>query len=218
MTYFTPDFGREKRRGFPEAIYAEGKTPEQVFGIAEAMLAGGMPLVLITRLSAEYAAKVSKRLPALKYYETARIGVIGEFPEPAGKIVVAAAGTSDLPVAEEAAVTAEALGNGVERVYDVGVAGIQRLLAKADVFKGAGAIISVAGMEGALTSVIAGLTDCPVIGVPTSVGYGANFGGVSALLSMLNSCAGGIGVVNIDNGYGAAVLASMINKLIIKNE
>jgi NCAIR mutase (PurE)-related protein len=172
---------------------------------------------MITRFSPEAAETVNKDI-LLQYFQTARIGIIGEMPKPDGngKIVVAAAGTSDMPVAEEAAVTAEALGNEVVRLYDVGVAGLHRLLSQLETIMGAQVIISIAGMEGALTSVIGGLVDCPVIGVPTSVGYGASFNGLSALLSMLNSCASGVSVVNIDNGFGAGFLASMINHQSIK--
>jgi NCAIR mutase (PurE)-related protein len=161
----------------------------------------------------DIAEKVQKSLPALKYHELARVGIIGEMPKPdgIGKIVVATGGTCDLHVAEEAALTAEALGNEVIRVYDVGVAGLHRLLARLDVIMSARAIVAVAGMEGALPSVVGGLVDCPVIAVPVSVGYGASFNGLSALLTMLNSCASGVCVVNIDNGFGGGYLASMIN-------
>jgi NCAIR mutase (PurE)-related protein len=208
------DHHRELRQGVPEIIYGAGKTPEQVAGIVSAMIGRGQKRVLVTRLSAESAEAVQSRLPVpLQYFDMARIGVIGPIPEPdgIGKIVVATGGTSDMPVAEEAAVTAEALGNEVVRLYDVGVAGLHRLMARLDALMGAQAVIAIAGMEGALASVIGGLVDCPVIGVPTSVGYGASFGGVSALLSMLNSCASGVSVVNIDNGFGAGYLASVIN-------
>jgi hypothetical protein len=206
------DHHRALRQGVAEVIYGAGKTPEQISRIAAAMLAGEKRTILITRLSPE-AAGVLKSSYALRYHEIARVGVIGEIPAPdgIGKIVVATGGTSDMPVAEEAALTAEALGNTVVRVYDVGVAGLHRLLAHLDEIMSAKVIIAIAGMEGALASVIGGLADCPVIGVPTSVGYGASFGGLSALLSMLNSCASGVSVVNIDNGFGAGYLASMIN-------
>lgn len=212
LEYAKLDYHRELRQGIPEVIYGAGKTKEQITGIASAMMDKGQNLILITRLSPEVARKIEENLP-LKYYDIARIGIIGEIPEPdgIGKIVVATAGTSDIPVAEEAAITAEALGNFVIRLYDVGVAGLHRILSKLDIIMEAQIIISIAGMEGALTSVIGGLADCPVIGVPTSVGYGASFHGVSALLSMLNSCASGVSVVNIDNGFGAGYLASMIN-------
>jgi len=212
LGYAKIDHHRELRQGVPEVIYGAGKTPEQISGIAGAMMDKGQRLILITRLPPEAAEILEKNLP-LKYHKTAQIGMIGEMPKPdgIGKIAIATGGTSDIPVAEEAALTAESLGNEVIRLYDVGVAGFHRLLSRLDVIMNAQVIISIAGMEGALTSVIGGLTDCPVIGVPTSVGYGASFGGVAALLSMLNSCACGVSVVNIDNGFGAGYLASMIN-------
>ncbi|MCL1893704.1 MAG: nickel pincer cofactor biosynthesis protein LarB [Holophagaceae bacterium] len=212
LGYAKPDHHRELRQGIPEIIYGAGKTPEQIVGIGSAMLDKGQRLILITRLSPEVASAVSKNL-CLNYHSIARIGVIGETPAPdgIGKIVIATGGTSDIPVAEEAAITAETLGNSVVRLYDVGVAGLHRLLSKIGDITDAQVVISIAGMEGALTSVIGGLVDCPVIGVPTSVGYGASFNGLSALLSMLNSCASGVSVVNIDNGFGAGYLASMIN-------
>ena len=212
LGYAKLDHHRELRKGVPEVIYGAGKTPEQIMGITAAMLDKGQRLILITRLSQE-AAETIKKSSSLQYFQTARIGIIGEIPKPdgIGKIVVATGGTSDIPVAEEAALTAEALGNEVVRLYDVGVAGLHRLLSRLEAIMDAQVIISIAGMEGALTSVIGGLVDCPVIGVPTSVGYGASFNGVAALLSMLNSCASGVSVVNIDNGFGAGYLASMIN-------
>lgn len=212
LGYAKIDHHRALRQGIAEVIYGAGKTPEQISGIADSMLAHGQKTILITRMSREAAAFVGKR-HALNYHEIARVGIIGTIPEPdgKGKIVVATGGTSDMPVAEEAALTAEALGNNVLRLYDVGVAGLHRLLAHGEDIMSARVIIAIAGMEGALASVIGGLADCPVIGVPTSVGYGASFGGVSALLSMLNSCASGVSVVNIDNGFGAGYLASMIN-------
>jgi NCAIR mutase (PurE)-related protein len=212
LGYAKLDHHRGLRQGTPEVIFGQGKTPGQIAGISRAMMEKGQKLILITRLGEEAAAAAARELP-LNYHPMGRIGIIGEMPKPdgAGKIVVATGGTSDMPVAEEAALTAEALGNEVERLYDVGVAGIHRLLAKLDTIMGAKAIISIAGMEGALTSVIGGMADCPVIGVPTSVGYGASFNGIAALLSMLNSCASGVSVVNIDNGFGAAFIASMIN-------
>ena len=178
------------------------------------MLRSGQRTILITRLSTEAAAYLETNLP-LRYDSTAGVGIIGELPQPGGKgrIVVATGGTSDIPVAEEAALTAEALGNAVTRLYDVGVSGLHRLLANLDTIMSARVIVAVAGMEGALPSVIGGLADCPVIAVPTSVGYGASLGGIAALLSMLNSCASGMSVVNIDNGFGAGYLASMINHL-----
>ncbi|MDR2924127.1 MAG: nickel pincer cofactor biosynthesis protein LarB [Treponema sp.] len=212
LGYAKLDHHRELRQGVGEVIYGTGKTPEQITGIAAAMLDKGQRLILITRLPPETAETVKKNLP-LEYHQTARIGIIGKIPEPdgIGKIVIATGGTSDMPIAEEAALTAQALGNDVVRLYDVGIAGLHRLLSQIEIIMDAQVIVSIAGMEGALTSVIGGLVDCPVIGVPTSVGYGASFNGVAALLSMLNSCATGVSVVNIDNGFGAGYLASMIN-------
>ncbi len=214
LGYAKVDFHRGIRQGAAEVIYGAGKTPEQIAGVASAMRARGVQTVLITRLSAQSAAEVQKTLP-LSYYDAARIAIAGTLPEPdgVGNIVVATGGTSDIPVAEEAALTAQAHGNRVIRLYDVGVSGLHRLLAHAQELMSARAVVAVAGMEGALASVIGGLVCCPVIAVPTSVGYGASFGGVAALLSMLNSCASGVSVVNIDNGFGAGYLASMINHL-----
>jgi len=206
------DLHRKMRQGAAEVIYGSGKTPEQILAIADSMLKNGQETILVTRLAAEKAAELDGKLP-MTYHEAARIGVVGKIPSPngIGTIVVATGGTSDIPVAEEAALTAEVLGNRVTRLYDVGVAGLHRLLAHLDDIMGASVIIAIAGMEGALASVIGGMADCPVIAVPTSVGYGASFHGVSALLSMLNSCASGVAVVNIDNGFGAGYMASMIN-------
>ena len=206
------DLHRKMRQGAAEVIYGSGKTPEQILAIADSMLKNGQETILVTRLAAEKAAELDGKLP-MTYHETARIGVVGKMPSPngIGTIVVATGGTSDIPVAEEAALTAEVLDNRVTRLYDVGVAGLHRLLAHLDDIMGASVIIAIAGMEGALASVIGGMADCPVIAVPTSVGYGASFHGVSALLSMLNSCASGVAVVNIDNGFGAGYMASMIN-------
>lgn len=210
--YAEIDLHRHIRQGMPEVIYGEGKTAEQIQGIASAMKERGISNIMITRLSQEKADRIQQELE-MEYMPIPRIGIVNRAEaEKRGKIVVVAAGTSDLPVGEEAAVTAELYGNFVERVYDVGVAGIHRLLHRLPVFEDANAVVAVAGMEGALVSVIGGLVSCPVIGVPTSVGYGANFGGLAALLSMLNSCASGVSVVNIDNGFGAGVLASKINK------
>ncbi|MEA4814063.1 MAG: nickel pincer cofactor biosynthesis protein LarB [Oscillospiraceae bacterium] len=208
------DHHRGLRQGAAEVVYGAGKTPEQIVKIAKAMRNRGQETVLITRMKPEAVPIVSAELP-LRYFEMGNVGIVGEFPKPdgLGKIVVATGGTSDMAVAEEAALTAEALGNEVTRLYDVGVAGLHRLLSNLDEIMSARTIIAIAGMEGALASVIGGLADCPVIAVPTSVGYGASFGGVSALLSMLNSCASGVSVVNIDNGFGAAYLASMINHI-----
>jgi NCAIR mutase (PurE)-related protein len=206
------DHHRGIRQGVSEVIYGAGKTKEQIAGIVDAMLSRGQDRILITRLAPEAYEYLSERHD-VKYEKLSRVGIIGELPEPdgAGKIVVATGGTSDIPVAEEAALTAEVLGNEVVRLYDVGVAGIHRLLAHREEIMSAKVIVAIAGMEGALASVIGGLADCPVIAVPTSVGYGASFGGISALLSMLNSCASGVSVVNIDNGFGAGYQASLIN-------
>jgi NCAIR mutase (PurE)-related protein len=178
------------------------------------MLAGGRKSVLITRMSADAAEIIAKDIK-LTYYADAKVGIAGEMGQPdgTGTVVVATGGTSDTPVAEEAALTAEFLGSKVERLYDVGVAGLHRLLSRLDILMSARVVVAVAGMEGALPSVIGGLVDCPVIAVPTSIGYGASLGGIAALLSMLNSCASGISVVNIDNGFGAGYLASMINHI-----
>ncbi len=216
--YAKIDLHRGIRQGVPEVIYGAGKTREHILGIAQAMLRNGQKTVLVTRVTGETADFVRSGLPAdvpLDYNELAHTCVIGSMPAPTGvgRIVVATGGTSDIPVAEEAAITAEVLGNEVRRLYDVGVSGIHRLLSHMDDIMGARCIVAVAGMEGALPSVIGGLADCPVIAVPTSVGYGASLGGIAALLSMLNSCASGVSVVNIDNGFGAGYMASMINHL-----
>ncbi len=206
------DHHRALRQGAAEVVYGSGKTAMQIVKISESLLSQGAESVLVTRISAEVAREINSQI-AMQYFDIARIGIIGEIPASttAGQIVVATGGTSDMPVAEEAAVTAEALGNRVVRLYDVGVAGLHRLLANLEPLMSARVVIAIAGMEGALASVIGGLVDCPVIAVPTSIGYGASFGGVAALLSMLNSCASGVSVVNIDNGFGAGYLASMIN-------
>lgn len=205
------DTHRALRQGTAEVIYGAGKTARQIAEIASAMSERGQKTILITRMDQEKADVVAETLP-LRYDAMSRVGIVGEMPPITGNgtIVVATGGTSDVPVAEEAALTAEALGNHVVRLYDVGVAGLHRLLSHLDEIMNARVIVAIAGMEGALASVIGGLADCPVIAVPTSVGYGANFGGLSALLSMLNSCASGTSVVNIDNGFGAGYLASMI--------
>ena len=212
LGFAKPDLHRGIRQGVPEVIFGEGKTAEQIDKITTALLEGGQKTVLITRLSEEKAAELNVDI---KYYKKARIGAAGIIPEPdaKGTIVVATGGTSDLPVAEEAAVTAELLGNKVTRVYDVGVSGLHRLLSHKEELMAASVVIAVAGMEGALASVIGGLVDCPVIAVPTSVGYGASFEGITALLAMLNSCASGVTVVNIDNGFGAGYSAGMINHI-----
>ncbi len=220
LGYAMIDNHRQLRQGFAEVIYGEGKRKDQILGITQKMLESGVKTILITRLSEEKASYIGKGLglavekPFFQYHEIPRLAIIGPVPEPAGRgtIVVASGGTSDLPVSEEAALTAQALGNKVVRLTDVGVSGLHRLLSHLDEIMSATVIIAVAGMEGALPSVIAGLADCPVIAVPTSVGYGAGFGGVSALLTMLNSCASGVSVVNIDNGFGAGYQAAMINR------
>lgn len=214
MGFAKLDTHRGIRQGMAEVIYGAGKTKEQILKIAQAMLTEQEKTVLITRMSQEAADYVKQYLD-LEYDEMSRTGRIGDIPKPdgAGKIVIATGGTSDMPVAEEAALTAEIYGNEVIRLYDVGVAGMHRLMDHVEEIMSARVIVAIAGMEGALASVIGGMADCPVIAVPTSVGYGANFGGLSALLSMLNSCASGISVVNIDNGFGAGYLASMINHL-----
>jgi NCAIR mutase (PurE)-related protein len=214
LGYVMVDHHREIRQGIPEVIFCGGKTPAQVRGIVENMLAREAERILGTHASAETFEQVGFVAPDAAFHAEARIFTVGAGQTPkAGKILVAAAGTSDMPVAEEAAVTADFFGNAVERMYDVGVAGLHRLLSKLDAIGKADVIIAAAGMEGALASVIGGLTDMPVIAVPTSVGYGANFHGLSALLSMLNCCAGGVGVVNIDNGFGAACLAGRIIRM-----
>ncbi len=220
LGYASLDLQRGMRQGVSEVVYGAGKTAEQIVGICQALANHDQRRILVTRLSREKAAQVAAGLDGslphgltFVYHETPRLGIVGEAPEPdgVGTVVVACAGTSDLPVAEEAAITAEMLGSRVTRLYDVGVAGIHRLLAHGDDIANATAIVAVAGMEGALASVIGGLASCPVIAVPTSVGYGASFGGVTALLAMLNSCASGVSVVNIDNGFGAGYQASLIN-------
>ena len=210
------DLHRSLRHGVPEAVFCEGKTPEQVVAIVR-RLAESHDNVLATRAAPDVvAALVASGLPS-RVHESARLVVVKPRPtEGVGLIVVVSAGTADQPVAEEAAVTAEAMGNAVERLFDCGVAGLHRLVPHLDRLNEANAIIAVAGMEGALPSVLGGLVDRPVIAVPTSVGYGASFGGVAALLAMLNSCAPGVSVVNIDNGYGAAAQANQINKLASK--
>ena len=208
------DHHRPIRQGFPEVIYGQGKTPDQVAAIAGRIVAAGHNL-LVTRTTPEAFAAVAGLLPAATFNPLART-ITMRVAEPAagtGTVVVAAAGTADLPVAEEAVVCLELMGNVVDRLYDVGVAGLHRLLAVHDRLTAGRVVIVVAGMEGALPSVVGGLVDVPVIAVPTSVGYGASFGGITALLAMLNSCASGVSVVNIDNGFGAAAIASTINHL-----
>lgn len=215
MGFATIDTDRLKRTGMPEVIYASGKTVEQVAKIAERMHQNKID-VLATRATPEMYAAVKQIIPDAQYNALARTITyrFGQPDAPAGYIAIVAAGTSDMPVAEEAAETARFLNNRVETIYDVGVAGIHRLFHKLDLIRNARVIVVVAGMEGALASVVGGLVDKPVIGVPTSIGYGANFQGLSALLSMLNSCASGVSVVNIDNGFGAACQASLINHLV----
>ncbi|MFT3783834.1 MAG: nickel pincer cofactor biosynthesis protein LarB [Nibricoccus sp.] len=213
--YAQLDFHRELRTGHPEVVYCAGKTPAQVRGILERMLKG-VRAILATRAEAAHW-EASKDLSSELVYEPVSRTITRRVQKPVDSpknyIAVVAAGTSDLPVAEEAAITAEVFGNRVERVYDVGVAGLHRLLNRLELVQGARVIIAVAGMEGALPSVLGGLVNKPVIAVPTSIGYGASFGGLAALLAMLNSCAPGITVVNIDNGFGAACAASTINRL-----
>ena len=215
--YAKVDLHRKVRQGAAEVIYGAGKTPEQIAGIMDTMVNNGQDRILITRMSEEAAAYVGARF-SIEYYPQSKVGILGGIPRPngIGKVVIATGGTSDIPVAEEAALTAEILGSEVVRLYDVGVSGVHRLLSHMELIMGASVIIAIAGMEGALASVVGGLADCPVIAGPTSVGYGASFGGVSALLSMLNSCASGVSVVNIDNGFGAGYLANMINHMEVK--
>lgn len=211
------DNHRALRTGFPEVVYCQGKKPEQIRDIMKELHAKGGNIIG-TRATESDFEEVKKAVPEAMYYETPGIIAVKDkrqdegSDERLGSIAVVTAGTADIPVAEEAAVTAEMFGNEVFRVYDVGVAGIHRLFAKLDIIRSADAVIVIAGMEGALASVVGGLVDAPVIAVPTSIGYGSNLGGLSALLSMLNSCANGVGVVNIDNGFGAAYLASVINR------
>jgi len=208
------DLHRSLRKDFPEVIFGEGKTPEQVTAIALKIRQRDRRL-LVTRITKAHARALRKKLPQASYHESARCLTFDPKPLPKrpGSIVVLAAGTSDLPVAEEAALTADVMGNRVERLYDVGVAGLHRLLDGLDTIQSAHVIIAVAGMEGALPSVVAGLVNKPIIAVPTSIGYGANFGGLAALLAMLNSCGSGLTVVNINNGFGAGYAASQINAL-----
>jgi NCAIR mutase (PurE)-related protein len=208
------DLHRGLRQGAVEMIYGEGKTPEQIVAIAGKMRERGLRNILVTRVGQAAAeALLASGIPTVHHPVPRLAVVLPEPPRRAGLVAVASGGTSDLPVCEEAALTCESLGSRVERLYDVGVSGLHRLLAQQDKLIRARVVIAVAGMEGALASVIGGLVSCPVIAVPTSVGYGANFGGVAALLSMLNSCASGVAVVNIDNGFGAGVLASRINAM-----
>ena len=208
------DTHRALRKNFPEVIFGAGKTPEQVVKIAGRLLDHGQQ-VLVTRITSDHAKALRKKYKRAVHHELARCVTIEDksLPKRAGFIAVICAGTSDLPVAEEAAVTAEIMGNRVERIHDIGVAGLHRMLARMDQLQRANVIVAVAGMEGALPSVVAGLVARPVIAVPTSIGYGASFGGIAALLAMLNSCGSGVTVVNIDNGFGAGYAASQINML-----
>ena len=214
LGYAKVDTHRSLRCGSAEVIYGAGKTAEQITGILTAITEGGEKRALITRISKEKADAVKVAHP-ITYYEEANLAVLGDFPQPdgLGTVLIATGGTSDIPVAEEAAICAEFFGNQVTRLYDVGVAGLHRLLSHKEEIMSASVIIAIAGMEGALASVMGGLSDCPVIAVPTSVGYGAAFDGLAALLSMINSCAAGVSVVNIDNGFGAGFLASRINHM-----
>ncbi|HEY5041621.1 MAG TPA: nickel pincer cofactor biosynthesis protein LarB [Verrucomicrobiae bacterium] len=209
------DLHRSLRKDFPEVIFGSGKTPKQIVKIAAKLLEHGQP-VLVTRVTVDHARALRKKFKRAVHHPPARCVTIETKPLPkhAGFIAVICAGTSDLPVAEEAAVTAEIMGNRVERIHDIGVAGLHRLLARLETIQAANVIVAVAGMEGALPSVVAGLVARPVIAVPTSIGYGASFGGIAALLAMLNSCASGVTVVNIDNGFGAGYAASQINALV----
>jgi len=218
MGFAKIDHHRSLRTGVPEVIYCEGKSVSQIVGIAERMAKNHVN-ILGTRASPSVFEAISEQLEDCRYYHEPRMVVFSPRPvSKKGRIAVVCAGTSDIPVAEEACVTAETLGNNVSRVFDVGVAGIHRLLDSCEEIFDANVAVVVAGMEGALASVVGGLVSCPVIGVPTSVGYGASFGGVAALLSMLNSCASGVSVVNIDNGFGAGYQASLINKMALNND
>jgi pyridinium-3,5-biscarboxylic acid mononucleotide synthase len=205
------DHHRSFRTGVPEVVYGLHKTPAQIAAIVERMVARD-GRALVTRASSEAVAAVKEKIPDANFFEAARLIAVGEFPAPQSDhfVAVVTAGTSDLPVAEEAAITLEWLGTRVERVYDVGVAGVHRLLSRRELLWQASAVVAIAGMEGALATVVGGLVSCPTIAVPTSVGYGVSFNGLAALLAMLNSCAPGVSVVNIDNGFGAAVCAHMI--------
>ena len=222
--FATIDFDRKKRCGASEVIYGAGKTAAQIIQIAMELVNGGEQIVLITRISSEKAARLiteCERKSLVFYYEEiSETFVIGKYPEAdgIGKVAVVTAGTSDMKVAKEAVVTLKAFGNDVIEIYDVGVAGIHRLMDRIDEIRQATVVIAIAGMEGALASIIGGLVKAPVIAVPTSIGYGANFEGLSALLSMINSCSSGVSVVNIDNGFGAGYQASLINHINVKEE
>ena len=213
LGYAKIDSHRPIRQGAAEVIYGAGKTPEEILGILQRMTGDGGQNILVTRMAPEAAKLVQTQLP-LDYHPLSKVGIAAPTERPqVGNIVIVTGGTSDIPVAEEAALTAQVLGSRVTCLYDVGVSGLHRTLAHLDVIMSARVLIVAAGMEGALASVIGGLADCPVIAVPTSVGYGASFGGLAALLAMLNSCASGVSVVNIDNGFGAGYQASMINQM-----
>lgn len=214
LSFAKIDHHRELRRGFPEMVYGGGKTEDQIIKIAQEILKKRSNL-LVTKVEPEVFKKIKKEIPAVHYNALGKTAYLKKKkPSPGkGKIVIITAGTSDIPVAEEASVTCDLLGNEVEKIYDVGVAGIHRLFGEMEKIKDARVIIVIAGMEGALPSVVAGITDIPIIGVPTSIGYGASLNGLAALLAMLNSCPGGVAVMNIDNGFGAAYLASLINHL-----
>lgn len=209
------DHHRTLRTGIPEVVFGEAKSSGQIIDIVRTMQKR-LPPILVTRVDAEKAERIREEVPELHYHRDARMlirrGNAPLAPERTGKVLIVCAGTSDIPVAEEAFLTAETFGNPVEKLYDVGVAGLHRLLSQSELLTSARVIVVVAGMEGALPSVVAGLVRCPVIAVPTSVGYGASFGGIAALLGMLNSCAPGVAVVNIDNGFGAACMADAINR------
>ncbi len=218
LGFATIDTHRSLRKGFPETIFCQGKTPKQVKEIALNLVKTGENLIA-TKASKEVFDQIKKVVPKAKYFPESRLILIEQKKkEKVGMVLVISAGTSDIPIAEEAALTAEAMGSKVKRLYDVGVAGVHRLLNYREDIEKARAIVAVAGMEGALPSLIAGLASCPVIGVPTSVGYGTSFQGLASLLAMLNSCAEGLAVVNIDNGFGAGYLASLINLLIEKEK
>jgi hypothetical protein len=209
------DHHRSLRKGFPEVIWGEGKTPVEILSIIKQLKKKGQN-ILVTRLEKEKSRPIRKAFPESKYYPRSRVLTYRTHPvknEGKGMILVITAGTTDIPVAEEAAITAQFMGNRVETLYDVGVAGIHRLLSEREKLEAARVLIVVAGMEGALPSVVGGLVDRPVIAVPTSVGYGTSFGGIAALLTMLNSCASGVAVVNIDNGFGAGYMASLMNRM-----
>lgn len=211
------DHHRELRKGLPEVVYCEGKHRDTIRPIVEALLEKNRGNILLTRASEEVYEEVRAACAQAEYHRLARFILIRrEEKELVGKIVVLTAGTADIPVAEEAAIVAELTGNAVEKLYDVGVSGMHRILSRSDALIGANVVVVVAGMEGALPSIVGGLVECPVIAVPTSIGYGANLGGMAALLAMLNSCALGVAVVNIDNGFGAGYFANLINQAAVK--